>query len=243
MHLREGGVDLGERLAKRGVEGVDGAVTLGDLVPLHAAHGQLYRGFRSHVVAGTALDCHVVGELLEGWPERPRDPVNEQIERRPGRLELPALVLQAADLGQHAVEQGTVVLHVEPTHERGDVGTARQFADENPPRIADRLGWNVLIRLGRLGDRMHVHASLVCEGARAHEWLAGPIAHVRRLIDKPRQFREVARARRARATAKHGVARQLDREVCDHRDQVGVATPLADPVDRALHLHGAGSDG
>ena len=101
----------------------------------------------------------------------------------------------------------------------------------------------MLVRLGRLGDRVHVHAPLVRERARSDKRLSGTVAHVRRLVDEAGEFREVRGPSGIRATTKHRVARQLDREVCHDRDQIGVATPFTDAVDRALHLDGARGDG
>ena len=50
----------------------------------------------------------------------------------------------------------------------------------------------------------------------------------------------VSRARRSGASSSHA---HLQLQVGDDRDQVGVAGALADAVDRALHLRGAGFDG
>ena len=77
MHLREGGIDLGEGLPKRGVEGVHRAIPLGHFVPLCTGHGKLHRRLGPHDVTDATLDRHVVGQLLESRPERPGDPIHE----------------------------------------------------------------------------------------------------------------------------------------------------------------------
>ena len=69
-------------------------------------------------------------------------------------------------------------------------------------------------------------------------WLVRKL-HVGRLVDEARQLGEVLERR----AAEHLVALLLEGQVGDHGDQVGVAAALAEAVDRALHLHGAGVDG
>ena len=79
---------------------------------------------------------------------------------------------------------------------------------------------------------MHVHAPFVRESAGADERLIGTEPQIGRLVDEARQVGQVLNAR----VGQHFVARLLDRQVGDHRDQVGVAAALADAVDRCLAL-------
>jgi hypothetical protein len=53
----------------------------------------------------------------------------------------------------------------------GDVGLARELADEHPALVADGGRVDVLVAGGRLAHRVDVHPPLVREGAGADERL------------------------------------------------------------------------
>ena len=171
--------------------------------------------------------------------ERAGAAIDEEIERGAGGLELPPLVLEPADFGKHFVEKRPIVANVGARHHRLDVRPSRQFAHEDSPLVPDRLRVDVLIRLGRLGDGVDVHPPLVREGTRPHERLPGPVDHVGRLVDKARKLGEVTCACPLEDTEPV----ELEGEVGNDGDQIGISATFADAVDRPLHLGGAGVDG
>ena len=81
-----------------------------------------------------------------------------------------------------------------------------------------------------------MHASLVGEGAHAHERLIGTQIQIRRFIHKPREFGKMREAR----ACQHLVSLLLEREVAHNGDQINIAAPFSHTVDCALHLNRAG---
>ena len=165
---------------------------------------------------------------------RPGNFHHQQVERRLGRLELVAFVLQVL----HAVEDflHQLVVGVEPVFGRlgDDVRPAGELADQDPPLVADRFGIDVLVALRDAVDGVDVHPAFVGEGARPDERLARAEVHVGDLVDVARQLGQMGHA----AGHQH-VVPFLEHEVGNHADQVDVAAPLADAVDGPLHLDGA----
>ena len=65
---------------------------------------------------------------------------------------------------------------------------ARELADQHAPLVADALRGDVLVALGGLGDRVHVHPALVGERAAADERLVAAVVQVGHLVDVARQL-------------------------------------------------------
>ena len=112
------------------------------------------------------------------------------------------------------------------------------LADDEAGAVADELGIDVLVGVLGPGDGAGVQPGLVGERRRAD---------VRRLrVDGPvEQLGDVVADRREPLDAAVGQARvaQLELQVGDDRRQVGVAGALAEPVERALDVAGAGEHG
>ena len=87
-----------ERLSQGGVQGVHRAVALGHFVPHFVADAELHRGFGRRVAVAVGFDVDVVVQQLEVRLKRAGRPLDQQVERRLGRLELVAAVLQLDDL-------------------------------------------------------------------------------------------------------------------------------------------------
>ena len=165
--------------------------------------------------------------------ERPQALPDQEVERALGRLELVAGLLLRDHFGQDFFEQLAVVLDVVLGGHRRDRRAAGKLAHQDPPLVAHGLRVDVLVAGGGPGQAADVHPALVGEGAAADERLPWRVVHVDHLVDVAREFREVA----DRLLVEHLIA-LLQAEVGDHREQVGVAAPFAEAVDRALDLHG-----
>ena len=170
--------------------------------------------------------------------ERARQSLHEHVERGVGRLELITLGLQIDNLLQNRIHQGLVVRQLVLGGQGGDVRSAGELADQNPPLVADKLRVHVLVAAGGPGDGMHVHPTLVGKRALTDERLIVTMIQVGRLINKPRQLGQVCQR-----PAAEDLIGLLDSQIRHDGDQIGVAAPLADAVDRALHLYSPGIDG
>ena len=109
----------------------------------------------------------------------------------------------------------------------------RKLADEDAAFVADDRRVDVLVARRVLRHRVRVHPALVRERALSHERLVVAEVHVREFVGVPRHFCEAAKAVR-----RQQFVTVLQREVCGGRNEVGVAAPLAEAVERALHLRG-----
>ena len=90
--------------------------------------------------------------------------MHEKIERRLGRLEFIAFVLQVLHAIEDLRHQRLVVRDVVFGRLREDRGLAGQLADEDAAFIADQGRIDVLVARRGLGDGVGVHATLVGEG-------------------------------------------------------------------------------
>ncbi len=171
----------------------------------------------------------------------------EELEARLGTFEGVTACLQLLDVGDHgarvraAGREGAALAplagRLAPLRELGDdVGATGQVGDEDPAPVADALGLDVLVRPRVLVDGRDMDAALVGEGAVAD--VGGP--HVGRqvgaLVDVAREALELGEPLWLRSA-------ELECEVGDDADEVGVATALTVAVDRALDVRGAGLHG
>ena len=224
MHLLESGVKRFERLSQRGIQRVHGAVALGYLVTLRAADSQLDHSLGSNDTLHAALYGHAVAGILKARHKRAGTPLYQEMEGGVSRFKLPALVFKAADLRQHFVEQCPIVLDIRMRDERGNVGPTRQLAHENPPGIAHGLGRDMFVRFCCLRHGVNMHPTLMRKRAGSHERLAGAVRHIRRFIDKARQFCEMLRAPSARNLSRrntlpapqHAELGKLEGKIRDH---------------------------
>ncbi len=107
----------------------------------------------------------------------------------------------------------------------------RELGDEQLASVADHVGIDVLER-GRIDvDARHVHAALVRERVAPDVGLVGIGGEVEQLVEEVR-----GRGQRAQLLVGHALVAELELEVRDDRDQVGVSAPLPVAVHRALDV-------
>ena len=163
----------------------------------------------------------------------------QQLERRVGRLERVAARLHLLDPGGDPVDEVAVTGQVvaELAALQLDRRAAGHVADQQPHVVADADRVHVLVEIGVDLDRAGVQAGLVGERRCPDVRLARGGRHVGDLGDRVRDPGRLAE----QPVGQHRPV-ELELEVGDDRDQVGVAGALAVPVDRALHVRRAGVD-
>ena len=156
---------------------------------------------------------------------------HQQLQRGVGGFEVVALVFEALEVVDHAVDR-------RPVHRQAELGGLDR--DRRPPghlrhheacAVADRLGIDVLVGVLGPGDGADVEAGLVGErpGADVGRLRAdGAVEQLGDVVADARQLRQPA-LREARVA-------ELELEVADDRRQVGVAGALADAGQRPLDV-------
>ena len=119
-----------------------------------------------------------------------------------------------------------------------DVAASGQLGDEHALDVADQRRVDVRVGAGGLRDRGDVQPRLVREGAGADVRLLRVRRQVRQLRGEVRQLRQALELLVA-----DDVDAELELEVHDHRDDVGVAAALAPAVETGLHLGRPGLHG
>ena len=160
----EARIERPERLAQRGVEGVDRAVAVGRRVEHLAGHLDLDGRLGEQLAAVALLDEH--GEVDD--PERRhvvgRVAADEQLERRLGALERQPLVLELLDeLRELARVDDALELVAELAGTDRGVGPAAELRHDQPAGIPDQRRIDVLVAPLDLRDGRAVDAALVGE--------------------------------------------------------------------------------
>jgi len=199
------------------------------------SHPQLDRGLRDDLPVGVLLHGHVVLDQVERGAVGPYDLLDEQIEGRVRGLELKALVLQFLDPGEDFLGQLPVLRKLDLLQLGQDVGSAAQLGDQVPPLIAYQGRVDMFVGPAGLAQGVDVEARLVGERALAHVRHVEHGGLIADLGDEPRDLRERLDLLRGQDLQPH-----LQGQIRDHRAEIGVAAPLAQAVDRALDLAGAG---
>ena len=119
-----------------------------------------------------------------------------------------------------------------------DVAAARKIAQQHALPVADRLRLDVLVGGRILQHGADVHAALVRERAVADIRLIVAHRQIGQLGDEARHRGQVLQI----LAADGGVA-ELQLQIGDDRNQIGVAAALAVAVHAALHVRAAGFDG
>ena len=126
----------------------------------------------------------------------PGGPAHQQLERGVGRLEVVALVLEALEVVDHAVDRRAV-------HRQAELG--RLHRDRRPPghlrhdeagAVADQLGIDVLVGVLGPGDGADVQAGLVGERAGPDVRrlrVDGPVEQLGDVVADARQLRSGGR--------------------------------------------------
>ena len=173
---------------------------------------------------------------MHSFEVRPIGPchfLDQQVKRRFSRLELIAFVFQVLDPHQDLRHQIVVLLHLESSGGGDDIGSPREFTDQNAADVTDGFGRHVFVTGRHPVDSVHMHAALVSECTLADIRLAGSEIHVRQFVDVPRQLGQVLDT----PVVEHLVPGFLQSQIGDHADQVGIATAFPNAVDGALQMH------
>src|SRR5262249_15054812 len=110
VHFLEPRVVPLERLAERTVERVDRPISFAHRVLDDVADLQFDGAFRDGDSAWLARNADVVAKRLEPGAVSAREPLDEEYERRLGRLELVALVLEVLHAVEHLAQKLGVLL-------------------------------------------------------------------------------------------------------------------------------------
>ena len=163
---------------------------------------------------------------------------HQQLQRGVGGFEVVALVFEALEVVDHAVDRRTV-------HRQAELG--RLHRDRRPPghlghheagAVADRLGIDVLVGVLGAGDGAGVEAGLVGEGPGADVGRLRADRPVEQLGDVVADARQLGQP----AVGEAAIA-ELQLEVADDRREVGVAGALADAGQRPLDVARSPGDG
>ncbi len=223
-------VGLADRVAQRLVERVHRAVALGRAHEPLAADPDLDRRLGLHAAVLALLHDRAPGLQPEQRHVVARLPADQQVEGAVGRLQVVAAVLEVLHPVGHA--RGALVVEVRARllGARLHRALAGKLGDQHAPvgphlvRLHVLEGARVAVHAG------HVHPALVGEGVEAHVGLVGVRRDVADLVDEVRGLGEAAEQ-----LGRHHVEPELELEVREDRDQVGVAAALAVAVHRALH--------
>ncbi len=196
-------------------------------------------------VVAALLDLHVeigdVEELRHGAEHAPR----QQLERRIRGLVGVADRLALFDFVEQAGHARIVLVHLQADAvEFGQhVGAAGLVRHQELAAIADRLGRDVLVGRRVLHDRRCMDAGLGCECAFADIGSMPVRGAVQPLVQLARHLREPLQLL-VRHIDLEAIGEFLLQLQCrDDRDEVGIAATLAQSVQRALDLAGAGAHG
>ena len=193
---------------------------------------KLDRGLGQGFTLPHARDVDMETSLVKPMVVPLGQPVDKQYERRFGRLELVALILQLLDPVEDASEERRILFQPIFGELLGDVRLAGKLAHEHSALVADGLGVDVLVAGCDPAHAVNMHPPLVSECAGPHKGLIRPEIHVGRVVDVAGDLREVNQL----AGQEHLVIGILDRQVGYDAAEVGIAAPLTQTVDRALNL-------
>ncbi len=230
-----------ERGAQRRVDRVDRSVALCGVHVALLDPGTIGRPHLDRRLRGEAVGRVLVGDDAHALDAEelllpPGGTAHQQLQGRVGRLEVVALVLQALEVVDHLVDRRTVERQAELLRLDLDRRPPGHLAHDEAGAVADQLRVDVLV--GVLGplDRTDVQAGLVGERRGAD---------VRRLrVERPVEHLGDVVADRGEpldAPLRQALQPDLELQVGDHRGEVAVAGPFAEPVQRALHLASAGA--
>ena len=156
-------VGRADRLAQRGVEGVDRAVALGGGEHALVADVDLDGRLVVTVAVRPLFGDHPEGLQREERLLPARRGAQQQLERTVGDLEVVAAVLEVLELLEHVGQRGRVELQAELVRLHLQGGLAGQLAHHEAGAVADGVGRDVLVGVGPAGDGADVQAGLVGE--------------------------------------------------------------------------------
>ena len=195
LDFTEGGEGGKEGFTEGGIESVDGTVSLGGSFAKFFAHADGNRGAAGFPSGGAGADhLDFIGVDLEGGGDFLEGASNEEFERGVGGLKFITIFLKFFDFGEDGAGGGRFFFDgdTEFAGFHHDVGSAREFADEDALTITDR-GWlDVFETGGKFIDRIDVHAAFVGEGGTTDEGGTGIVVEVGEFVDKAGKFGELA---------------------------------------------------
>ena len=195
LDFTEGGEGGEESFTQSGIEGVDRAVSLSGCFTKFFAHADSNGGSAGFPGGRScADDLDFVGVDLERGGDFLEGASNEEFEGGVGGLKFVTIFLKFFDFGEDGAGGGRFFFDgdTEFAGFHHDVGSAREFADENALTITDR-GWlDVFETGGKFIDRIDVHAAFVGEGGTTDEGGTGIVVEVGEFVDKAGKFGELA---------------------------------------------------
>ena len=244
LHLLERGVGAGQRLAKRRVDSVHRTVAKGHLVIDDIADSDGRRGLRFDNQLTTGVEAALVHhpetadvEIIRHLAERA---ACQQLEAGFGGIKGPAVKLAFLDHPDQLVEAGVggIDLDAEFGKTRQHVRLAGLVRDQILARIADLLGRHMLVCARVLLRCRGVKPALVRKSRFTDIGRLRVRRTVQALVEHARQLHQLRQV----FLGDTGLVAKLQHKSRDQADQVRIATPLAKPVDRALHLTCACAD-
>src|SRR5262249_9675023 len=150
------------------------------------------------------------------------------------------LVLESLDTLEHLAEFGSVFGYVEAklTRLHDDVALAGQLADQDLAGVPDERRIEVLVAAQQLLHRVHVRATLVRKGRRAHPRKPRIGPDIGDFVEKLRKLLQ-----QSERLGRHRALLYLELEIGNQSSQIAVANPLAVAVERALNVCRSGVDG
>ena len=179
------------------------------------------------------VDLERGGDFLEGA-------ANEEFERGIGGLEFVTIFLKFFDFGEDGAGGGRFFFDgdTEFAGFHHDVGSAREFADEDALTIADRGRLDVFEAGGKFIDRIDVHAAFVGEGGTTDEGGTGIVMKVGEFVDKAGKFGELAEI-----ALGQDFFSEFEFKKREKGSEITVSGAFSVSVHRALDLKGAFLDG
>ena len=204
---------------------------------LLAADAEAHHGFAIGRALGAARGDVVGGDLERRGLALADMATEQERERGFGVLETPTAVLELLQLVERGGGGGIVAVKVDAEGLRleDDVTAAGLVADEHGALIADDGRIDMLVGGGELPDGVHVRAAFVGEGRSTDPRATRIGGEVGDAVDETGKASEALERSRGDA-----LPAELQLGTRDDRGEVAIAGALADAVDRALDVGGAG---
>jgi len=191
LDFTEGGEGGEEGFTQGGVEGVDGAVSLGGCFAKFFAHADGNRGAAGFPSGGPCADhLNFIGVDLEGGGNFLQGAANKEFEGGVGGLEFVTIFLEFFDFGEDGAGARGFFFDGDAKFAgfHHDVSSARKFADEDALTVTHRAWLDVFETGGKFIDRIDVHAAFVGEGGTTDEGGTWIVLEVGEFVDKAGKF-------------------------------------------------------
>jgi len=195
LDFTEGGERGEEGFTEGGVESVDRTVALGGSFTKFLAHADGNGGTTGFPSGGPGADhLDFIGVDLEGGGDFLEGAANEKFEGGVGGLEFVTIFLKLFDFSEDGAGGRGFFFDGDAKFAgfHHDVGSAREFADEDALTITHR-GWLDMFETGgEFINRVDVHTAFVGEGGTTDERGTWIVVEVGEFVDKAGKFGELA---------------------------------------------------